>query len=194
MAKQFAGTVLVNGNARRLRIESNPMGRTVIQVDGATVYDEKPFIQKDTISFDIVSGRKAMLRLQQVSFTGTECDVTVDGKTTTLTSVAKDGTVAKPVNSKQRELFKVRTFGASAIGLGVGSLILNYFELKDGSYYPKYLAIAPALIVIGAIALANPNLDLTSPKKRNAYIVFVIALLVAGWFFKGWFVSTFGPQ
>lgn len=192
--KQFAGTVLVNGSERRLKIDSNPLGRTVIQVDGATTYDKKPFVAKDTIDFDIVPGKKALLRLHQVSFTGMECDVTVDGRTTTLSSVARDGSLAKPVGARQREEFKARAFGAGAVAAGIGFLILNYFELQKGSYYPKYLAISPFLIVVGSVLLANPNLDLSSPKKKNAYIAALVGLLIAGWFFKSWFVSTFGPQ
>jgi hypothetical protein len=51
---QFAGSVLISGQPRRLNINGNPMGRTVIQVDGVTVYDKKPFVQKEVIDFQVI--------------------------------------------------------------------------------------------------------------------------------------------
>lgn len=197
LQQKFAGSVLVNGSERRLAIDGNPLGRTSIQVDGVTVYDKKPFVHKETIDFDILPGKKATLRWQQVSLTGKEVDIIVDGRSTTLATIARDGSSVRPVGAKAREDFKVRAFGGGAVALGVVFLLLNYFELRgDGQYYPKYLFIAPLLIVDGLIGLfAKPDfLDQASPARRNGFIVLQVILLILCWFFKGWFLSTFGPQ
>jgi hypothetical protein len=194
MAKQFAGTVAVNGSERHLQIDGNPIGRTVIQVDGVTAYDKKPFVHKETIDFDIVPGKKAVLRWQQVSLKGMECDITVDGRTSTLPSVAQNGSVVKPVSAKQRQNFEARVLGAGFLALAAGALVLNYFELQRGSYYSKYLVVTPLLLVGGAMGLTHPRFDMSTPGKKRAFAVFCGFLLIAGWFFKNWFVSTFGPQ
>lgn len=194
MPHQFAGTVDVNGRPCRLQIDGNPLGRTVIQVDGVTAYDKKPFVHRETVDFDIVPGKKATLRWQQVSLMGMECDVTVDGRTSTLTPVARDGAAVKPAGAKQREEFTVRATGAGLFGLAAAALALNYFELQTGSYYPKFLVVTPLLLVAGIMLLINPRLDLASPSKKKAFVLLSILLLIGGWFFKGWFLSTFAAQ
>jgi hypothetical protein len=127
--RQFAGTVLVNGSERRIDIHGNPLGRTVIQVDGVTAYDRKPFVHKETIDFDIVPGKKAMLRWQQVSLRGIECDITVDGRTIALPALTRAGSVAKPVSTKQRQEFQGRVFASALLVASVAFPAFNYFEL-----------------------------------------------------------------
>jgi hypothetical protein len=192
--KQFAGTVVVNSSQRRLQIDGNPLGRTVIQVDGVTAYDKKPFVHRETIDFDIIPGKKATLRWQQVSLTGMECDVIVDGHTTSLTSVSHGNSVAKPMGAKQREDFKARAIGAGLLGLAAAVFAFNYIEIRTGSYYPNSLVAIPLFLVNGTILLTNPRLQLTSPSKKTSLVVLALFLLVAGWFFKNWFLSTFAAQ
>jgi hypothetical protein len=191
--KQFAGTVLVNGSERRLQIDGNPLGRTVVQVDGVTAYDKKPFVHRETIDFDIVPGKKASLRWQQVSLK-MECAITVDGHTSKLAAVARNGSAAKPVRPEQRQRFEAQALGAGFLALAAGALALNYFELQKGSYHPQYLVVTPLFLVGGIAGLTHPRFDPSTPGKKRAYVVFCGLLLIAGWFFKNWFESTFGPQ
>jgi hypothetical protein len=192
--QQFSTAVLVNGSQRRLQIDGHPLGRTVILVDGVTAYDKKPFVHRETIAFDILPGKKATFRWQQVSLTRMECDVTVDGRTTTLTAVARNRSSAKPVGAARREDFKVRVIGAGLLALAAAALVLNYFEIQTGSYYPKYLVVTPLLLVAGLVLLTNPRLDLGSSSKKKAFAALSILLLVGGWFFEGWFLSTFAAH
>ena len=191
---KFGGSVVVNGSQRLLTIDGNPLGRTVILVDGVTVYNKKPFIHRETIDFDVVPGKKATLRWQQVSLKGMECDITVDGNTTTVAPVTPNGSVAKPVGAKQRGEFKGRMSGAALAALGALFLVLNYFEIQRGTYYPKYLAVTPLLMVNGFILLANPSLDLSSAARKRGFVALAVVLLVFGWFFKNWFLNAFAPQ
>lgn len=192
--RHFSGTVVVNGGERRLEIERSPLGHTVIQVDGVTIYDKKPFVNRNTLDFDIVPGKKAMLTFQQVSLKDVECDFSADGGTTTLTAVDRSGSVAKPVGAKQRQEFGVRTFGVGCLVGGVISLVGNYLQLKEGSYYPKFLFMAPMLLVGGVVMLANPRLDASTPGQKKATVALAVFMLIVSWFFEHWFVSTFGPQ
>ena len=59
---RYTGSILVNGSPRQVNIAGNPLGRTVIQVDGATVYDKKPFIQKEVIDFNVLPGKSAKMQ------------------------------------------------------------------------------------------------------------------------------------
>jgi hypothetical protein len=43
-ARELAGSIPINGKPRELRVQANPVGRTVIQVDGVTVYDKWPIV------------------------------------------------------------------------------------------------------------------------------------------------------
>src|SRR5258708_39439981 len=96
LQNDFAGTVVVNGSERRLEVSGNPLGRTIVRLDGGTIYDKKPFIQKETVDFNIAPGKPATLRWQQVSVAGYEGDVTVDGRIATLPKIKRGGTAVKP--------------------------------------------------------------------------------------------------
>jgi hypothetical protein len=195
MAKQFAGNVMINGSQRQLRVESYPMGRTVVQVDGATTYDKKPFVQKETLEFDILPNKKASLRIQQISINGAECDITVDGRTTPLTAVAKDGTVRKPVGEAHRNLFRGRVAGAFMAGAGVMLLMRSYDSLQRSGTYYNSLTCVPLLVAGGIIAMIKPDIgEPPTPAKIKVIVALCVVLLLAGWFFKNWFVGTVGPQ
>ena len=43
-ARELAGSIPINGRLRELRVQANPVGRTVIQVDGVTVYNKRPIV------------------------------------------------------------------------------------------------------------------------------------------------------
>ena len=43
-ARELAGSIPINGRSRELRVQANPVGRTVIQVDGVTVYNKRPIV------------------------------------------------------------------------------------------------------------------------------------------------------
>jgi hypothetical protein len=61
--RQRGATVLVNGSERKLRVQGNPTGRTIIQVDGNTVYNKFPSLYgKSSIKFDLIPGKPADLR------------------------------------------------------------------------------------------------------------------------------------
>jgi len=193
---RFVGSAAVNGSERRVAIAGSPVGRTVIQVDGVTVYDKKPFIHKETLDFEIIPGKKATLRWQQVSVKGFECDLTVDGKTTALATMATDGSLNKSVGGTRREQFNIRAVGAGLAAMGVIALLINYMELnRGGYYYPKLIFAAPLLLVNGLIGLSNPEfISLSTPARRNSFLVLQGVLIVFGWWFTGWFVNAFGSH
>jgi hypothetical protein len=70
----------------------------------------------------------------------------------------------------------------------------NYFELKGDYYYPQLLLAAPMCLALGVIGLTNPRLDVISSGKKKAFLAFAAFVLVLGWFFEKWFVSTFGAH
>jgi hypothetical protein len=46
-ARELAGSIPINGRPRELRVQANPVGRvgrTLIQVDGVTVYNKWPIV------------------------------------------------------------------------------------------------------------------------------------------------------
>ena len=155
LKKNYAGSILVNGSERKIEVSGNPVGRTTIQLDGITVYDKTPFVHKETIEFQPIPGKKAVLRWQQVSVTGVECDVTVDGKTSTLSGLTRDG-VLKPVGQEKRREFEVWMAGAALIVFGIVSLVMNYYDLKTGHYWTT-LGSEPIALVAGATVCIRPS-------------------------------------
>jgi hypothetical protein len=195
---RYTGSVVVNGSPRQVDIEGNPLGRTLIQVDGSTVYDKKPFIQKEIIDFNVLPGKPAKMHWHQVSALKMEVDIIVDSKTTTLSALAKDGSVRGPVGEKARQSFNIRMTGLGFLGGAALSFWLNYSELTSkGEYYPKWLAIIPLFALMGVVGLVRPDLDF-SPKNKVAVWVtagFSLAAVVFGFtFFTDWFLGTFGTH
>ena len=191
----FTGSILVAGTSRQLNIQGNPLGRTVIEVDGATVYDKKPFIQKEIIDFNVVPGKPARMRWHQVSPLKMECDVIVDNRTTTLSTVAKDGSLSKPVGAPARQTFQVRYVGAGFLAFAAFSFWLNYGELSSkGDYYPKLLAGIPMFVLIGMAGLLHPKFNF-SPKNKTLVWLTVGASAIVMTFgftiFTNWFLTTF---
>lgn len=195
---RFAGSVVINGKPRQVNVEGSPLGRTAIQVDGMTAYDKKPFIQKEMIQFDVLPGKAASMRWHQVSPLTMECDITVDGQTTTLGSVAKDGSTRRPVGAKARQEFQVRYGG---LGFLVAAAVLFWFNYdsvtEKGMYYPKSLASIPAFILLGIIGLLHPRVDVSPKNKTLVWLTAAGAgLLVLFGFtlFTDWFLATFGGR
>lgn len=172
------------------------MGRTVIQVDGVTVYDKKPFVQKQVVDFQVIPGKTAKMRWHQVSPLKMECDIFVDNKSTTLPSVAKDGTVRPLVGAHGRKIAEARTFGGGMLALAAFSFWLNRSELMSkGEYYPKMLCLIPALVPMGILLLVKPEWTDFSP--RNKVMVWTtmgatILLLLFGYtIFTAWFIGLY---
>ena len=190
LQNDFAGTVVVNGSERRLEVSGNPLGRTIVRLDGITIYDKKPFIQKETIDFNIVPGKPASLRWQQVSVAGYECDVTVDGRVATLPKIRRDGTTIKPVGAKQRQNFQVQAAGFAFLGLGVMSLVLNYFDLQRG-YYWTTLGMEPLAICLGIFLIVKPDVKLSDKHSQTVFALGGVINLIVGYFFRSWFIGQF---
>jgi len=183
----------VNGKTHQVLIDGNgPIGRTVIQVDGVTVYDKTPVIVQKAIDFDLAPGKKASLKWQQSTGLNTDC-VVVDGSTIKLTILPES-----IEQKKARQQSELRIWGASALALAVGSFCLNYSSLQnEGTYYPKAVALIPFLIVMGIASFLHPHVNL-SPKNRNWQVVFFavgIGLGAFGFtFFTDWFLAAFSKQ
>jgi hypothetical protein len=194
---QFTGSVLVNGQPRKLNINGNPMGRTVIQVDGVTVYDEKPFLQKEVIDFQVMPGKPAKMRWHQVSPLKMECNIFFDNKSTTLPSLAKDGTARPLVGAHARKMFEARAFGTGMLALAAFSFWLNRNELMSkGEYYPKLLSLIPGLVLMGSLLLVKPERADFSPKNKvmvwGTMGATMLTLLFGYTIFTDWFVGMYG--
>ena len=175
---QFAGSVLINGQPRRLNINDNPMGRTIIQVDGVTVYDEGRF-QNDVIDFQIIPGKVATMRWQRVLLLKIGCDIFVDNKSTTLPSVAKDGTARPLLDAQARKKLEMRMLGAGSLAFAAFSFWLNRIELMSaGEYYPPTLWIIPAFVLLGIVFLVKPELLNFSPKNKVMLWGTIVAILL----------------
>jgi hypothetical protein len=189
---QFAGTVLINGQPRKLDIRGNPMDRTVVQVDGVTVYDERRVLQKEIIDFQIIPGKGAQIRCHRGG-----CDIFVDNKITTLASLAKDGTAQPPVAGHAEKMREGRAFGAGMLALAAFSFWLNRSELiSEGQYYPKALSLIPPFVVIGTLLLAKPEWADFSPKDKVKLWGTGVATILMGLFgytiFTDWFIGMYG--
>lgn len=173
------------------------MGRTVIQVDGVTVYDKKPFLQKEVIDFQVIPGKSAKMRWHQVSPLKMECDIFVENKSTTLPSLAKDSTVRPLVGAHARKMFEARVFGTGMLVLAAFSFWLNRNELMSkGEYYPKFLSLIPGLVLMGILLLVKPEWADFSPKNKvmvwGTMGVTMLMLLFGYTIFADWFINMYG--
>jgi hypothetical protein len=195
---RFTGSVLVNGSPRQVNIQGNPLGRTVIQVDGSTVYDKKPFVQKEVIDFDVLPGKPAKMHWHQISALKMEVDVIVDNRATTLAALAKDGSVRLPVGAKERQNFQHRYTGIGFLVVAAFCFWLNYNELKQtGEYYPKALGIIPALIFMGLASIVHSFVNLNPKSKVGMWVTAAVSLSIVAigfTFFKDWFLATFATH
>ena len=194
---RFAGVVVVNGQPRQVNINGNPMGRTVIQVDRTTVYDKKPFLQKEVIEFQVIPGKPAKMRWHQVSPLKMECDIVVDHESTTLPSVAKDGTVRPLVGARARKMFEARAIGAGMLAMAAFSFGLNRNELlSKNEYYPKLLALIPGLALMGMLLVVKPEWTDFSPKDKvrvwTTIGATLMLLLFGATIFTDWVTGMYG--
>lgn len=190
-SKILTGSVPVNGNLRKFRVQGNPAGRTVIQVDGVTVYNKWPLVQKRVIDFKVVPGKPAKIRWYQSPSRQIEWDVTVDGQTTKLAPVPDTLEQAKA-----KKALQVRGSGVFLLVVAAGFFWMNQHTLAvSGEYYPKSLALIPVFVVCGISNLLYPLLDLTSKNRISQWVggALGIASLAFGFtFFTRWFLETFG--
>ena len=182
----------MNGKSHQVLIDGNPFGRTVIQVDGVTVYDKKPTIVQKAIDFNLAPGKKASLKWHQSTGLNADC-VVVDGSTTELTILPES-----IEQKKARQKTEVRVAGGTALALAAGSFLLNYISLRDdGAYYPDALTIIPVFACSGIASFLYPRVDL-SPKTQFGKILLCVAVfgLIAFGFtlFNDWFLATFSRQ
>jgi hypothetical protein len=190
MAKKLIGSVLANGKSHQVLIEGNPIGRTVIQVDGVTVYDKAPVIVQKAIDFDLVPGKKASLKWHQATGLDMDC-IVVDGSTTNLT-------LLPDFVDKAEQKIELRIGGALSLVLAAFSFWMNYSSLRDdGTYYPKAVALIPFLTLMGIVSFLHPHVNL-SPKNRSWQLVFALAGVALGafgfTFFTDWFLAAFSKQ
>jgi hypothetical protein len=190
MPQRLKGSVLVNGKSHQVLIDGNPFGRTVIQVDGVTVYDKKPTIVQKAIDFDLAPGKKASLKWHQSTGLNTDC-VVFDGVTTQLARLPD--TV-----DKAQQMAHLRITGGALLAFSAFSFFLNYISLRDdGTYYWNALAITPCLAASGVASFFHPRVNL-SPRSRAgkaAIVIGVIGLLAFGsTLFIDWFLATFSKQ
>lgn len=190
MAKRLVGTVLTNGKSHQVLIEGTPIGRTVIQVDGVTVYDKAPVIVQKAIDFDLIPGKKASLKWRLATGLSMDC-VVVDGSTTNLTRLPD-------FVDKADQKIQLRIYGGLSLVLAAFSFWMNYSSLRnDGTYYPKAVALIPFLTLTGIASFLHPHVNL-SPKDRIWQLVFALAGLGLGafgyTFFTDWFLAAFSQQ
>jgi hypothetical protein len=196
--KQRGATVLVNGSARQLRVQGNPTWRTVIQVDGVTVYNKFPSLYgKRDIKFDFIPGKPAQLRWYKTTAHQLEFRVTVDGATTKLASLDS----VAVTNTRRR--FEQRAAGVFLLALAVFSFYMNRHSLlASNQYYPKALGITPLLFFGGLASLFYPSIlhpAIKKPPQNKATQIIVgivgLAIVVLGFtLFTDRFLATFSPQ
>ena len=190
MAKRLIGNVLANGQSHQVLIEGTPIGRTVIQVDGVTVYDKAPVIVQKAIEFDLIPGKKASLKWHQATGLNADC-VVVDGSTTNLTRLPD-------FVDKAEQKIQLRIGGGLFLAAAAFSFWMNYSSLRDdGTYYPKAVALIPFLIVAGIASFFHPHVNL-SPKNKAWQMFFALAGVALGafgfTFFTDWFLAAFSKQ
>jgi hypothetical protein len=196
--KQRGATVLVNGSARKLRVQGNPTWRTVIKVDGVTVCDKFPGLYGKTfIKFDFIPGKPANLRWYKTAAQQIEFQVTVDGATTTLASLES----AAVTNA--RGVFEQRAGGFFLLALAAFSFYFNRQSLLESNeYYPKYLGITPLIILGGLVNLFCPSILHPAIKKapeskimQAVVWIFGVGIVVFGFtLFTDWFLATFSKR
>ncbi len=189
--------MLIGGQHRKLNISGTPSGRTVIVVDGTTVYNKKPFLPKQLVEFQVIPGKTAKMRLHQVSPLKMECDILVDDESTTLPSIGKDSSARPLVGAHARRIFETRSVGAGMLAFAGFSFWLNRNELMyEDRYYPKLLSLIPGLILMGVLLLGRPEWADFSPKNKVMVVgtmVLTMSILLFGYtLFTDWFISAYG--
>jgi len=190
----FRGAVSIGGVARQVEVSGNPTGRTAVRVDGVTVYDKKPFVARDTVSFD-VGGQAVALTWRNPGLFRLECDITAGGVTTTLAGVTRRGEVVAPLDKATRLRLEARTAGVIAILAGLVVSWWNYDSLRRGYYHPSSLYFVPLAVIGGLLALLFPS-RLVEGGRTAEKVVLVASLLLTlglGFLFSRWFLATFAP-
>jgi hypothetical protein len=184
--KEFAGSIVVNGSARKIAVSGDAMNRTTIRLDGVTVYDKTSLLGNRPIEFVPIPGKKGVLRWQRDAAMFFECDVTVDGKTSKLPRLA--GSV-QPM-TPQRLDNQVRISGAAAMLFGIMSLVFNYYDLKNGRYWTS-LGTEPFFILVGLAGLCFPRTLRSWKAKNSKPILATVAVLfvISALFIKNWLMA-----
>ena len=192
---RFRGKVSIGGAVRQVEVVGSPTGRTAVSVDGATVYDKKPFVAKDTVSF-AVGGQAMSLTWRHPGLTRLECDITAGGVTTTLEGVSSRGEVVAPLDPATRLRRQARTGGVIAILVGIVICFWNYDSLQRGYYLPQTLFLVPTATLGGLFAALFPSKlagSSSGPAQRVVLVVSLLGTLGLGFLFSRWFLAAFAP-
>jgi hypothetical protein len=191
----YTGSIQLDGKSHTISVSGSPSGRIMIRIGANTVYDKKPFIAKQSVSFT-VSGGTGTLTWQNLGLGNLECDISIDGKTTTLSRIDKHGRVTPPLDPISRARAQIRVYGILFVAAGLFAVLLNYFELRTGRYYPSALTVAPALVFMGIFFIVKRPVvkELSSKYVTRILLIGVPLMLLVGWAFSKWFLLTFAPQ
>jgi hypothetical protein len=151
---EFIGSIQFDGKLQSVAVSGSPYGKITIRVGGNTVYDKKPFIAKDSVSFT-VAGHEGTFTWQQLGLGKLECDISIDGNTTTLSRVDYAGHIIPPMDARARTRTQLRVYGFLILAAGISAILFNYSELGSGHYDPKLLGVAPSLVLWGIFLIVK---------------------------------------
>jgi hypothetical protein len=191
----FRGVALIGGVNRQVEVSGNPAGRTVVRVDGVPMYDEKPFVARETVRFD-VGGQEVTLTWRQLGLRRLECDIASGGITTTLSGVTSGGERGAPLDPATRRRVEIRSLGLVALVAGLLLCWWSYDSLQRGYYELKFLFAVPPLIIGGLLGVLFPSAMARGGRTTQKVVVMVslLATLGLGFLFSRWFVATFAPR
>ena len=191
---EYRGVVELGGSSYPAEVSGSPNGSITVRVGGQTVFDKKPFIAKESYDL-IIHGKSATLTWLQAGILDVDCEIAVEGKRVVLAKFERSGRVRPALNEAAREKVLVRNYGLGCAIGGLAFILLNYEELtRNGHYYPKWLFVAPILIVFGLyLAVAKPT-SKEPPTQKMWWGIALVFLVMCGvgWAFSRWFLLTFG--
>jgi hypothetical protein len=85
--------------------------------------------------------------------------------------------LASPAEAAKPKLTEVRLGGLLAIGIGMMSLVVNYYDLKTGHYWTS-LGVEPMMIMAGVAAILFPGKLRDLKGSRNLELVLLAGGLV----------------
>lgn len=192
---QYRGQAEIAGKVRTVAVRGEPLGRIVIEIDGQTVFDKKPFIPRSSVPFS-ACGTDLTLRWRDLGPLTRECDIVVGGRSVSLSAVRADGRTVAPLDPSKRARLEARNLGFFLLALGGVAFWWNYSSIKEGYYYPKWLYFTPILL-LGGLALVILRPTRQHLDRRENLLMAVLAMaatLGLGWLFSQWFLSTFGAN
>lgn len=192
---QYEGTLQVGANAVPITVSGSPTGRITVRVGARVVFDKKPFIAKESYEFSVY-GKSGRLKWLQAGLMDVDCEISIDGKTATLSRLTEAGRVKPPLDVAAREKVMVRNYGFGLVALALGSILFNYFSVsRDGTYYPKLLGTSPLMMLMGIILTVKQPTSKEPPTQRMWWwmIAGAVVMCIVGWLFSQWFIRAFAP-